>query len=246
MSIRTAIMIPHYCHDRQLARFLPQLAEGTLDIIIVDDGSPADVQERLRALCAPLARVELLMLPRNGGKGAASIAALRRARELGYTHAVSIDADGQHAWTDVPRLVAEAKAYPQAIVSALPEFGPDIPAARLHGRKVTNTLVRIATGSGMLRDAMCGFRIYPVQATLDLADALAWRMHMEFDVEILVRAVWQGITVRYVSSPVRYPTDGASHFRMVKDNARLTVMHINLLLGGLIRAPRLLRRALAS
>ncbi len=246
MKFHHTIIIPHYCHDQQLARFLPQLADQSSNIIIVDDGSPSDVQARLRSLCEPLPQIDLVVRHQNGGKGAASVSALRRAAELGYTHAVSIDADGQHAWTDVSKLVAEARAHPDAIVSALPQFGRDIPAARLHGRKVTNTLVRIATGSAMLRDAMCGFRVYPVQATLDLAEKLAWRTHMEFDVEILVRAVWQEMTVRYIPSPVQYPEDGASHFRMVKDNLRLTLMHMNLLLGGLIRAPRLLRKALGS
>ncbi len=241
---KPCLLIPHFCHVAQLSRFLPSLADKGLPIVVVDDGSPLETQDRLQALCAPFECVTVVLRAANGGKGAATVSGLQWADQHAYTHVVSMDADGQHDPADLPDMLETARRHPEHIVSARPLFGDDIPSARLHGRKITNTLVRIEAADWRLLDAMCGFRIYPVAMTLALCRELGWRTYMEFDVEILVRAAWRGMEVHYVPSKVVYPEDGASHFRMFKDNTRLTVMHITLLLGALARSPVLLWRSL--
>ena len=240
--MKHCVLVPHYCHVDQLRGFLPDLAAQGLPIYVVDDGSPEPVKTQLRGLLSDYAGCELIELPENAGKGAATLAGLRVVREHGFTHAFSVDADGQHDAADVPVFLERSSAEPEAILSGRPIFGADIPAARLHGRKITNTLAKVATWSMTIEDAMCGYRVYPVDLTLAIGEQLGHRRRMEFDIEVLVRAVWRGVPVIFVPTHVQYPADGASHFRMVLDNARLTLMHITLLLGGILRSPKLLWR----
>ncbi len=157
------------------------------------------------------------------------------AADRGFTHVLSMDADGQHDPGSVPELLRRAQAAPQALLSGQPIFGEDIPAVRLHGRKLTNTLVRWVAGSKQITDAMCGLRVYPLQRTLPLFKQLSYRTRMEFDVEILVRASWAGYDVQMVDTPVIYPEGGDSHFHMLADNVRLTGMHTLLVLTAIIR-----------
>ena len=98
-------------------------------------------------------------------------------------------------------------------------------------------LARIEAGNWKLKDAMCGLRVYPVNTTLALASECGSRVRMEMDTELLVRACWHAIEVRYVDTKVVYPAEGASHFRMGKDNLRMAIMHCRLLLEALVRVP---------
>ena len=231
------LLIPHYCHHEQLAPYLPRLAAYGLPITVVDDGSSPESLTALKALIAeqPQADIELLVHERNLGKGEAVITGLNAAVAHGATHVVTVDADGQHDDADIPKIVAASRTHPESIFSGRPIFAKDIPTARLYGREITNVLARIAAGNAGLRDAMCGFRIYPVASTLELTRMLGNRKRMELDVEILVRASWSGVPVEYYDTKVTYPETGRSHFRMVLDNARLTAMHTRLLAIGLAR-----------
>jgi len=155
----------------------------------------------------------------------------------GFSHIVLVDADGQHDPADVVRIAAKSAQHPQSIFSGAPQFGDDIPAARLYGREITNVLARLEAGNFGLRDAMCGLRVYPIDLTLPLARACAYRTRMEMDTELLVRACWANIDVQFMNTQVVYPEEGASHFRMGRDNVRMAGMHIVLLLSALIRVP---------
>lgn len=243
MSDRYCIVIPHYCHDVQLAEFLPLLAAAQLPLLIVDDGSPADSLSRLEQLVSEHAWAQLLLLEENRGKGAAMIAGLNAADSQGFTHVILVDADGQHDPTDITRLHAASLQAPEALFSGKPVFGPDIPASRLYGRMITNTLAKIEGGNWGIEDAMCGLRLYPLAQVLPLCKQLGNRLRMEFDTEILVRASWADLDIHFLPTQVRYPETGRSHFRMIQDNVRLAIMHIILLVGALVRVPiRLWRR----
>jgi hypothetical protein len=93
-----------------------------------------------------------------------------------------------------------------------------------------------------LIDTMCGFRVYPLTATLGLLDRGHVGARMDFDTEVLVRLHWRGVRTRWLATQVRYPVDGVSHYRMFFDNARMTSLHVRLLLGMLVRLPLLLWR----
>lgn len=165
---------------------------------------------------------------------------LARAAERGFTHAVQIDADGQHDLQSLTQLLAMAKRNPQAIVTGVPVYDESVPTKRRIGRKVTNFWVRLNTLSFRLPDAMCGFRVYPVAQTLQLVRKCVPSLRMEFDVEILVKAHWDGIAVAFVPVNVTYPKGNHSNFHMLHDNLRISKMHARLFFGMLWRAPRLL------
>ncbi len=244
MTNRCCIVIPHFRHHKPLSVLLPKLVGFDLDIFIIDDASGEPAHGILENLALTYDHVHLVSRPHNGGKGAAMITGLHAAAAQGFTHVISLDADGQHNPDDVPRLQALSSDFPDSLISGRPLFGDDIPASRLYGRMITNTLVQIVTGSRMIKDAMCGLRVYPIAKVLPLCDTLGYRTRMEFDVEILVRACWAGLDIRAMDTDVIYPEDGESHFDLFKDNLRLVVMHILLILGGLARLPKSLWRRL--
>ena len=230
------ILIPHYRHDAELARYLPRLAKAGLPALVVDDGSDIGTRARLRSLVAAHPWVSLFERERNGGKGAAMVDGLRELASRGFTHAISVDADGQHDPDDVGRVLQASRREPGAAFSGRPVFGPDIPKSRLHGRRITNALANFEAGArARIDDAMCGFRVYPLAAILPLCELAGGRRRMEFDIEILVRAVWAGLPLKFFPTHVVYPEGGRSHFRLVRDNVRLTGMHVALLAGGLLR-----------
>lgn len=238
MGHRYAILIPHYCHDSELAGLLPQLAKTGLPTLVVDDGSDAETLARLRALIDAHAWASLVERDSNGGKGAAMLTGLRLLAEQGFTHVISMDADGQHDVSDLAVLHCCSRRQPEQVFSGCPVFGDDIPSVRRYGRTLTNTLARIEAGCWRLKDAMCGLRLYPLAAVLPLHDALKRRPRMEFDIEILVRLCWAGRVPEFLQTRVIYPQGGRSHFRLLADNARLVRMHTMLLVGALWRLPR--------
>lgn len=246
MSETFCIIVPHYEHLDELEAFLPSLLAAGLPVLVVDDGSSAATRERLRTLAREHGTVKVVERERNGGKGAAMVTGIRAGLALGFSHGIGVDADGQHDAADVGRLMSVAKEHPDSIVSGLPRFGPDIPRSRLYGRMITNGLVRLETGSRQIRDAMCGLRCYPLARIAAVCRGYRVRYRMDFDPEILVRAAWQGVPVRHVETRVRYPEGGVSHFRLFRDNVAMTLMHVRLLTGALIRWPRRLTQRLLS
>jgi glycosyltransferase involved in cell wall biosynthesis len=224
---------------------LPRLAQFGLEIFVVDDASGEAVSRPLQKEIAKYQNVHLIQRKDNGGKGAAMISGLRTAAEHGHSHAISLDADGQHDPAAIPELLKRSQALPDSLFSGRPVFGEDIPASRLYGRMLTNYLVQFVTASRMVRDAMCGLRVYPLAHVLPLCDAIGYRTRMEFDVEILVRACWAGLDVQTMDTAVTYPQDGESHFNLIADNVRLVAMHALLIIGGLVRLPRTLWRRLS-
>lgn len=239
-------LIPIYNHGATVAATVHALRAHGLPVVIVDDGSDASTREVLDALAAEVEALHLLRLPTNQGKGRALSAGMLAAHAAGYTHALQIDADGQHEVGDVPRFLAEARARPDALVCGCPLYDASVPRARLYGRYVTHAFVWLETLSLAIRDSMCGFRVYPLAATCAEIERAPLPARMDFDTEVAVRLVWRGLPVRNLATRVTYPEDGISHFRMVRDNLRISAMHTRLLLGMLRRAPRLLRRRFAG
>jgi glycosyltransferase involved in cell wall biosynthesis len=224
------------------ARVDAVLAMG-LPCILVDDGSDPPCAATLdRLASANGERVTLVRHALNRGKGAAVMSGLARAHELGHSHALQIDADDQHALRDIPAFLALAREHPAAVIAGQPIFDSSVPTSRLYFRYLTHVLVWVHTLSLDIRDSMCGFRVYPLAPVLGLSRRVRLGRRMDFDVEILVRLWWDGTEIISLRTPVKYPRDGVSHFRMVQDNVLLTRMHIRLFLGMLARAPRLVAR----
>ena len=237
-------VIPVYEHHRTVGRVAAAARAAGLPVILVDDGSGPDCAAALDALAASDAGIRLLRHPANRGKGAAVQTGLREAAAQGYRHALQVDADAQHTLADIPRLLAESRAHPGAVVCGRPEFGADAPRSRLYGRRLTNFWVAIHTWSRAIPDAMCGFRVYPLAATADLLRQSRLAERMDFDIEIIVRLSWLGVPMRWVPTAVAYPPGGSSHFRMHLDNVLITRTHTVLFFGMLVRAPSMAARRL--
>ncbi|HGY2288549.1 TPA: glycosyltransferase [Klebsiella aerogenes] len=242
LAFSPCVLIPCYNHGAMMPRVLARLQPFGLPCIVVDDGSDSSTRQQLERLAAETANLTLIRLPHNAGKGAAVIRGLQAAAQAGFSHAVQVDADGQHAIEDIPQLLALAQAHPEALISGQPIYDDSIPRSRLYGRWITHVWVWIETLSLQLKDSMCGFRVYPVTPTLQLAQRVSLGQRMDFDTEVMVRLYWQGNTSYFVPTRVTYPPDGLSHFDAIKDNCRISLMHTRLFLGMLPRIPSLLFR----
>jgi glycosyltransferase involved in cell wall biosynthesis len=237
------VVIPVYNHERAIGAVVAAVRAQGLPVLLVDDGcSPACTQELVRLGTLP--GVIVLRHAVNRGKGAAVCTGLHAARARGFTHAVQIDADGQHTLADLRRFVEEARAHPDSVICGRPVFDASIPKARYYGRYLTHVLVWLETLSLDIVDSMCGFRVYPLAQLAPLLERSSLSERMAFDTEILVRLHWRGTPMRWLATNVSYPLDGVSHFRMFLDNALLTRLHLRLICGMLLRLPLLLRRRL--
>ncbi|HKU13974.1 MAG TPA: glycosyltransferase family 2 protein [Steroidobacteraceae bacterium] len=235
------VVIPVYNHEHAIGAVVDEIRAQSVPMVLVDDGSSAACAEVLQRL-SETPDVVLVRHDRNRGKGAAVVTGLRTARDRGYTHAVQIDADGQHTVSDVTRFVDEARKHPGAVICGRPIFDASIPRSRYYGRYLTHGLVWLETLSFELIDTMCGFRVYPLAVTLRMLERDHVGARMDFDTEILVRLYWRGVRTRWLATAVRYPRDGVSHYRMFRDNVRMTSLHARLMLGMLLRLPLLLWR----
>jgi glycosyltransferase involved in cell wall biosynthesis len=242
-QFKPCIVVPVYNHEHAIGAVLAGLLRHEVPCMLVDDGSSAECAAVLDALAqANPDRVTLVRLTPNQGKGAAVLGGFRRAAELGFSHVLQIDADGQHRTDDVPKFLAQARAHPEAIIAGHPVYDESVPKARLYGRYATHIWVWINTLSFDIKDSMCGFRVYPVAPVNALAARQAIGVRMNFDTDILVRLFWDGLQVINLPTRVSYPADGVSHFRVWRDNVLITRMHTVLFFGMLPRIPKLLAR----
>lgn len=227
-------VVPTYENPVTLPGVVEALRAHGLPVIVVDDGS-GDEARRVAASLARDGEVFVVHRDRNGGKGAAVKTGLRTARDLGFSHALQVDADGQHDLAKVPDFLERAREAPDALVLGSPVFDASVPRSRLQARRITRFWVDVETGGRVVEDAMVGFRVYPVGAAL-AAGARGDRM--DFDIEIAVRMVWLGTPVVNVRTRVRYLTSeegGVSHFRMVRDNLRISWLHTRLTTLSILR-----------
>ncbi|KAA1190487.1 glycosyltransferase family 2 protein [Pseudohalioglobus sediminis] len=238
---RPAIVIPVYNHPTTVRPLLLQLEAYKLPVILVNDGSDTTCTETLRALDREFSWASLIERENNGGKGAAVKAGLREAAQQGYTHALQVDADGQHELGDLSKLLSLSRGAPEAVISGAPDYR-DVPAIRYYGRYLTHFWVWINTLSLDIEDSMCGFRAYPLASTLGVIDTSATGDRMDFDPEILVRLHWAGVQVIQFRTPVHYPQDGISHFKALQDNMLISWAHTRMFFGMCLRLPFILQR----
>ena len=236
------LLIPIYNHHETIHAVLSSLANIGLPCLVVDDGSD---EETVRVLETALREFEWLAverLPANQGRGFALRHGYQLAARRGFSHVIQLDADGQHDSADVPRFLDAARRAPEALILGDPVFDKTAPWSRLYGRKLSRFWVRIETLSSAIRDPLCGFRCFPLEPTVSVLGRNALGDRMEFDPEIAVRLVWEGVAVFNLPTRVRYLPGGRSHFRPVRDNLRISWMHARLFFGMLRRLPALLRR----
>ena len=227
------IIIPCYRHGSVLGQVLAELQPFALPIIVIDDGNDEAEQTLIKEAISTFPDVILLQHEHNCGKGVAMVTGLTKAQELGFSHAIQIDADGQHDLSALPKMLELSKQEPAALISGLPQYDESIPKGRLIGRYITHFWVWIETLSFDIKDSMCGMRIYPLPDSLTCSQKSGH--YMDYDTEVMVRMYWLGHPVRFVPVKVIYPKDGHSNFRMFEDNVKISLMHTRLVAQGLVR-----------
>jgi polyprenyl-phospho-N-acetylgalactosaminyl synthase len=234
-QLRIAALIPTYDNPDTIAGVVEAVRAHLPDVLVVDDGS-GEAGRRACAALAETGHARVVHRAHNGGKGAAVKTGLSELAKLGYTHAFQIDADGQHMIADIPRFVAAAEAHPEALVLGSPEFDDTAPRARLIGRQITCFWTHVETLGRVIRDPMCGFRVYPIARALA---AGARGDAMDFDPEIAVCIAWTGTPVLNLRTRVRYiarEQGGVSHFRLWRDNVLISWMHTRMVFALFVRA----------
>ncbi len=245
MVPRICVLIPTYDNEATLEAVVRRARAHVPDVIVVDDGS----HERARDVARGLGNAgiaDVRFHEANRGKGAAMLTGLQAARDRGFSHAIQIDADGQHDTDDIPRFVEAARSEPNALVMGEPIFDSSAPKLRMWARQLTVFWCRVETWSRRLADPLCGYRVYPVEATLKAG----FRARaMDFDPEVAVRLAWAGTPIARVPTRIRYFTKaegGVSHFRPFLDTVHISLMHTRLTLTALVLwLSRLLRRPAA-
>jgi len=238
--VKPCLLIPIYNHKDTIGEVVVQLDRFALPCLIVNDGSDADTDAVLQHIAQTFPWVMIERLPRNRGRGAALRHGYHVAARRGFTHAVQLDADGQHDPGDIPQFLAAARRMPGALVLGAPRFDDTAPRSRRYGRLLSCFFVWVETLSFTVVDPLCGFRCMPLEPTLKLLAKTPLGDRMDFDPEIVVRLVWMGVPVVTVPTCVRYYQGGLSHFHLVSDNARISWAHTRLVCGMLGRLPVLL------
>ncbi|MBY0401412.1 glycosyltransferase family 2 protein, partial [Myxococcota bacterium] len=230
-GVRICAIVPTYDNPETLGAVVERIRGHLPRVFVVDDGS----HEPAREVCAALERAGVVRHPVNRGKGAAVRTGLEAAREAGFSHAFQIDADGQHDLDEMPGFLAAARAHPEAAILGYPIYEASAPRLRTVGRELTRFWVDLEVGGrGRIADAMIGFRVYPVGATLALGTRCD---RMAFDVEAAVLLAWAGVPIENRPVGVRYLSreeGGLSHFRMVWDNLALVRLHSRLCTRGAV------------
>lgn len=229
LDFKPCVVIPTYNNPDTIRDVVLRVRKHDVPVVVIDDGSGP----KGRAAVEEIGRDGLAHVhhQNNRGKGGACKTGFRVAFELGYTHALQVDADGQHAIEDIPVFLAAAREAPEKLVVAYPIFDESVPWIRLNARKITLFLTHVETLGRRIRDSMCGFRVYPLEPTLRVTPSCGdW---MDFDMEVAVKLVWSGVEVVNLPTKVHYPEDGVSHFRMVADNAKIAWMHTRLIIGAI-------------
>ena len=240
--MKPCLLIPIYDHKDQIRAVLDSLAGFGLDCIVVDDGSGIETRMVLDAAEKDYRWLEVYHRDVNGGRGAALVSGYRLAAKRGFSHAIQLDADGQHNARDVPRFVEAIGTHSDALVLGTPIFDETVPKSRLYGRQLSRFMVWLTTLSMDVSDPLCGFRGIPLAATLDLIEHVEMGHHMEFDPQLIIRLHWRGVPVINLPTKVVYDSEGLSHFDFVRDNLRLIGVYIRALGGMLLRSPHLLMR----
>src|ERR1700722_1192339 len=223
------ILIPSYNTGARLFQTIAAVREVAPAIIVVIDGSTDGTGETLLRMAESDPALLALTVPRNEGKGAAVLRGLRLAESKGFSHALTMDADGQHSTAHVREMIAVSFAHPDAMVLGLPLFDDSAPLVRVLGHKIANFCTALLTPRGAIADSLFGFRVYPIAPLIEIFNGVSGMRRFDFDSEAAIRLYWRGVRPINVATPVRYfhrDEGGVSHFRYLRDNLLLTAMYV--------------------
>jgi len=241
------VLIPSYNPGAKVYETVRAARRYWNPVWVIVDGSTDGSGEELRSMAASDPGLHVIVLPQNAGKGAAILRGLDEAAARGFTHALTMDSDGQHPAELIPAFMAESMRHANSMVLGKPVFDASAPSLRVKGRQVSNWWANLETLWAGIGDSLFGFRVYPVEPLRKVMRGQRWMRRFDFDPEAVVRLCWRGVKPVNMAAPVRYFTadeGGVSHFRYLRDNTLLTWMHTRLFLGFAARLPLLLLRKL--
>jgi len=241
------VLIPSYNTGATVYATVRAARAQWCPVWVVVDGSTDGTAQGLLALAAQDGGLRVWLLPHNQGKGAAVLHGLREAAAAGFTHALTMDADGQHPAELIPTFMQASLSRPETMVLGRPVFDASAPLLRVRGRRVSNWWTNLETLGAGVADSLYGFRVYPVAGLAALMHGQPWMRRFDFDTEAVVRLAWRGVKPVNIDAPVKYLTaeqGGVSHFRYGRDNVLLSWMHARLMVEFVLRLPLLVWRRL--
>ena len=236
------VIIPSYNAGSRLVETVQEALTCWQPVWVVMDGSTDGGAADLAGLNRPENSLQVLALEHNSGKGAAVLHALLAAGQAGVTHALVLDADGQHSAAHISRFMQASQTNPAAMILGVPQFAADAPASRRHGRRVGNWWANLETFWGGIEDSLFGFRVYPIRESARILQRIRGARRFDFDTELAVRLFWAGVPPINLPAPVKYfnPSDGGvSHFHYGRDNLLLIRRHTLLVLEMLPQMRRI-------
>lgn len=239
------VLIPSYNPGETVFATVAAAREVWSPVWVVVDGSTDNSTEKLQEMAAQDDGLFVLVLPVNSGKGAAVLHGIAAALQQGYTHALTMDSDGQHDASRIPDLMSSSIQNPDAMILGKPMFDSSAPNIRVQGRKVANWFTNLETCWAGIGDSLFGFRVYPMLPLRDIMLEHRWMRRFDFDPEAAIRLCWYGIKPINIATKVKYlkvEDGGVSHFNYWRDNKLLTWMFTRLFFGFLWRLPLLLWR----
>lgn len=241
------VIIPSYNPGALVFETVRAARQNWNPVWVVIDGSTDGTPAALHEMAESDAGLRIIELPRNQGKGAAVLHGITLAAQAGFTHALTMDSDGQHPADFIPAFMQASIAQPTAMVLGKPVFDASAPSLRVKGREVSNWWANLETLWAGIGDSLFGMRVYPIAPLQKVMRYQPWMRHFDFDPEAVVRLCWHGVKPVNIAAPVRYISageGGVSHFRYLRDNVLLTWMHTRLFLGFLLRLPLLVVRSM--
>ena len=241
------VLIPCYNPGEKIIRTIRTVRENWAPVWVIVDGSTDASTQLLQTEAALDSGLKVFVLPENGGKGTAVLYGITQALLGGFTHALTLDADGQHPAELIGVFMAASAAQPECLILGKPVFDASAPAIRVNGRKVSNNWANLETLGMGVGDSLYGFRVYPMRALQAVMLNNRWMRRFDFDPEAAVRLCWAGLKPINLDAPVRYfsaQEGGVSHFKYLRDNLLLTWMHTRLFTEFLVRLPWLIARRL--
>ena len=245
MSATHLVLIPSYNPGPLVFETVRDARRYWSPVWVVVDGSNDGTAEKLLEMAKLDTGLRVMVLPRNVGKGSAVLHGVTAAAAEGFTHALTMDSDGQHPADRIPEFMARSQAEPNALVLGVPVFDGSAPSIRVKGRKISNWWGDVETLGGGIHDNLYGFRVYPIADLIAVMRRQPWMRRFDFDPEAAVRLVWRGLRPINIPAPVKYlrpEQGGVSHFNYLRDNILLTWMHTRLLLESVVRLPFLVWR----
>ncbi len=220
-QLNCCIVIPTYNNVNTVGEVISKALQYTHNIIVINDGSTQDKTQILNQFD----KIELISYSKNRGKGYALKKGFKKALELGYDYAITMDSDGQHQHENLTDFLDELEQHHNALIVGARTFKKveNMPGRNSFANRFSNFWFQLQTGV-KLPDTQSGFRLYPLQ--LFRSRKYVTRKY-EFELEVLVRAAWTGMKVTSIPIATFYqPKEKrVSHFRPFRDFFRISVLN---------------------